>query len=305
MLRFESITNIEEAKHWWNVFVIQKNLYDNWDFRYIFYKYLNNEILFYIGYDGEMPVGLFPLQKNLEKDWLEFFGGKYMENNQVYVKIGFEEYRREFYKFITSKANLEYIIGADSSTKNLTILDEKYFLPLTGLQTLEDYFQKYFTAETRGKMRRKIRHIEATSLKIFKNNFEEIENLFQFNIENFKDTSTFHLSGRKESFREILQLSFPIYLLSFYINGTLEGVSLAVVGEDGTYEYLNLGVRSSAPKDLRSYIHLKNIEQALQHQAKIFNAGCSDCGWKELFHLEKIPQYKFTYPEEAPLLGSV
>jgi hypothetical protein len=293
MIRFELIDDVEQAKQLWNQFSPSLSLYELWDFRYIFYKHKKSLIHFILGYDNDTPVGLFPLQKNEQENYLEFFGGSYMENNTVFVKPGFEEVRELLYKQITGSNRLEYIIGNDPATQALLVMDEKYFLTCTEIQSLEDYFQKYFSGETRGKMRRKMRHIEAEGITMVKNKLENIEYLFQFNIDNFGERSTFHFSGRKESFRELLTLGLPIYLLSFYIKDVLVGVSFSLLGKDNTYEYLNLGVSSEAPKDLKSYIHLKNIEVAIGDRATIFNAGCSDCGWKELFHLEKTPQYKF------------
>ncbi len=293
MMRFELIQDIENAKKWWLYFSPNISLYDTWDFCFLFYKHLNHEIYFYVGFENDTPIGLFPLQKNCENNEFYFFGGSYMENNQVYIKPGFEECRKEFYNAIAHTVHLEYIVGEDMATKALPIMDEKYILPLHDMNSLEDYFQKYFLGETRGKMRRKIRHVESEGVTVIKNKWEDIEYLFQFNMENFGERSTFHLDGRKDSFRELLFLANDVHLLSFYCGDTIAGVSLGIIGVDSTYEYLNLGVSSSAPKDMRSYIHLKNIETAMHASSRVFNAGCSDCGWKELFHLQKSPQYKF------------
>lgn len=293
MIRFELIEDFEQAKQLWSQFSPSLSLYDLWDFRYIFYKHKKGSVYFIVRYENDIPVGLLPLQKNAEGNYLEFFGGSYMENNQIFIQPGQKFSVAEFYNFITVPARLEYIIGNDPVTQALSVMDEKYFLTCSKLSTLEDYFQHYFSGETRGKMRRKMRHVEAEGISIIKNKLENIEQLFQFNIDNFGDRSTFHFAGRKESFRELLTLGLPVYLFSFYIKDALVGVSFALLGKDNTYEYLNLGVHPDAPRDLKSYIHLKNIETAILDKASIFNAGCSDCGWKELFHLEKTPQYQF------------
>lgn len=293
MIRFEVIEDLGQAEQLWKQFSPSLSLYELWDFRYIFYKHKKGSIHFILSYEDDTPIGLFPLQRNAEENYLEFFGGSYMENNQIFTKPGFESLREAFYLQITEASHLEYIIGSDLATQALPVMDEKYFLTCTEMHSLEDYFQKFFSGETRGKMRRKMRHIEAEGIRIVKNEFENIEYLFQYNIDNFGERSTFHFSGRKESFRELLTLGLPVYLLSFYIKDVLVGVSFSLLGKDNTYEYLNLGVSQDAPRDLKSYIHLKNIESAILDKASIFNAGCSDCGWKELFHLEKTPQYKF------------
>ena len=143
MIRFELIEDLDVAKEVWNRFSPSLSLYDLWDFRYIFYKYKPAKIQFYVLYENDSPVGLFPLQKNLEDGYLEFFGGSYMENNQVFTRPGDESYRETLYNQITELTHLEYIIGDDKATQALPIMDDKYFLTCSKVNTLEDYFQNY------------------------------------------------------------------------------------------------------------------------------------------------------------------
>lgn len=295
MVRFECIQKIEDAQKWWSVFSPQKTICDSWEYRYCFYKLPQYKIFFWVGFVQDEPIGLLPLQYNSDKQYLEFFGGSYMEDNRVFIKSGFEQYISEFYKQIQEPARLEYISGEDAFTQSLSVLDYKYFLPLQNIQSFEEYLAKFFDGEGRGKMRRKVRKIEQNNIQIVKNKREDLEKLFEFNISNFGEDSTFHLPFRTESFRELFQLPFSFTLLSFEINGKLEGVSLSLLSK-GVYEYLNLGANTEW-KELRTYIHIKNIEEALAQGAQSLNAFSSDCGWKELFHFQKTPQYKFIWPQ--------
>lgn len=304
MIKFRFIKDIEEAHHLWDIFTSNITIYDDWDFRYCFYKYVNFELFFYVAYDDENPVGLLPLQNNIDIKNLEFFGGTYMEDNQAFCKPGYEYIIPQLYKQIDIPAKLEYIDGKDPFTTKLLIQDYKYVLPLESIKNFEDYLQKYFDSETRGKFRRKIKNIQKEKIYVEKNKLEDIEILFDLNIKRFGEKSAFSFPYTKDRFRDLLKMHWPTFLFSFHINGRLEGVSFAIEYKS-TYEYFNFGVIVDCHKDLRTYMHMKNIQTAIENKAKMFDAFSGDLGWKELWHFQKIPQYKFTYPEDAPLLGSV
>lgn len=291
-LRIQCFHDLETAEKLWNLLTPRKTIHDMWDVRYSLYKPHGYDLFFYTAFDDEEVVGLLPLQWNSSTQCLEFFGAGYTENNQIFVKSGYQSCREILYRSIDKTAHLEYIVGDDDFTQQLSVLEQQYYLPLERLNSLEDYLTTYFTSESRGKMRRKMRHIEKEKVEITKNNISDIEQLFQFNISNFNDRSTFNFKGRKEAIRTLLTLPYSIYLLRFDVNGQPWGVSLSIE-YGGVYEYINLGVHPEAHKDMRAYIHLKNIETAILSGAKEFDAGCADCGWKELFHLDKRPQREF------------
>lgn len=291
MIRFEKITTLAEAESYWKKFSPHQTICDNWEYRYNFYKYFGYEILFFLGFVDNQPIGILPLQRNTDKHVLEFFGGSYMEDNKVFIFPGFEAYIKNFYEQIQEPCQLEYISSDDDYTKTFELLGYKYTLPLQGIQNFEEYLVRYLDGEARGKMRRKVKKVEQNTVEIQKNIFEDVEKLFEYNEVAFGMDSTFHLPFRKESFRDILKLNFPIYLMTFRINGEIKGISLAVV-YNGVYEYLNLGAALDV-RELRTYIHIKNIEEAIRAGVPILNAFNADCGWKELFHFQKTPQYKF------------
>lgn len=90
MLRFEIVNTLEEAELYWKKFSPQKTICDSWEYRYNFYKYLKFEIVFFVGFENDIPIGVLPLQRNRHSKSLEFFGGSYMEDNTVFVQSGYE-----------------------------------------------------------------------------------------------------------------------------------------------------------------------------------------------------------------------
>lgn len=299
-LEIQCIDNEEEAKQLWDAFSPHKTIYDAWEFRSLFQKYHQKELRFYVGYLGEELIGFFPLQYNQEKDWIEFFGGDYMEDNRLFLKSEYEGYRQEFYEYLKTlgqKIHLECITGDDVFTTSLPLQDNKYILPLDTYQNHEAYVGAVFSSETKKTLLKKKRRLEKLGVNIVKNNFEDIEKLFEFNIAMFGDHSSF--SDRlfhKEIFREFFALSeeFIPHLLSFHVAGVLTAVSISLE-YNGGYAYILLGADPNGVKDMATYINLHNIETAIQAKTKFVDCFVGAYGWKDRWHFQAIPQYKFFF----------
>lgn len=286
------VQDIDEAKKWWEKFSPHAYLYDEWDIRYCYYHHFQYELFFYVGYVNDQPIGLLPLQYSTAEKSLEFFGGKAMNDDRVFIKKGYEELVPEFYKAITKPARLEYIIGQEEFTNSLPVAGYRYILPLTKYSTVTEYLTTKFSSETRKTLQKKVRRIEREQAHIVCNNFSDIELLFQYNIAHFKEDSSFLKPYRQEIYHDLLKLPFQFFLLSFVVNGETQGVSFSIL-YNSIYYYISLGIHEHAIKDLFTFIHIKNIEQALTASAHTLDALRDDYGWKERWHLSKIPEYTF------------
>lgn len=226
-----------------------------------------------------------------------------MENNQPFVKNGKEMVIPLLYKAITKKAQLEYIIGEDNFTKALPPFDYKYILPLSDISSAEDYLEKYFSTPSKKKIRSKIEEIEVGKVEVVKDTKEDLELLFEWNIAHFKKESTFlSKPHRKNIFRELVNDSSYLNIYTFYLDQKKVLVCLVIL-YNGIYMALNSGMSPDAPKNLKTYYNFHKIQLALSAGAHTYDAQSSDCGWKEAWHFQKTPQYKFTYPEDNHLLG--
>lgn len=292
LLDIKCISNIEEAKKIWQKLSPNKNIYDDWDFRYCFYKYFNYPLRFYAGYDNGELVGLLALQYNSGLKTLEFFGGSFMEDNHVFIKPGYEEYIPQFYNSIKEPARLEDIIGEDSFTKSLDILEYKYVADISKMKNADDYLVKKFGAKSRNGLRKKIKSIEKMNPEIVINDYSDIDALMDLNKKAFGKESSFFKPFRNEIYHDLFNLNLDIHTLSFVINGKKEAISLAIKYKN-SYVYINAGTNKNDVSNLGAYVILKNIEKAIQTGAKFFDAGLEDLGWKERWHLDKIPQRVF------------
>jgi len=292
-LKISRIDNIEKAKKVWQELSPNEIIYDLWGVRYCFYKYFKHPLFFYVGRIGEENIGLLPLQFNAEKGHIDFIGGGYMEDNRIFIKPRYEKYIPKFYKAIEQEAGLDDIIGEDEFTKNLDILEYKYITDLSGLKNTNDYFFREFSPKSCAKMKKLLCRIERLyQPKILENNFEDIDKLFELNIKSFGDDSVFSTPYRKDIFRDLLKLDLDFQVLTITINGRKEAVSLALKYKN-IYTYINSGANKKDFPSLGTYLTAKNFEKAISLGAKCFDAGAEDLGWKEKWHLKKIPQRVF------------
>jgi CelD/BcsL family acetyltransferase involved in cellulose biosynthesis len=293
MLRFEIVQDSEKIKELWNTLSPKETIYDDWEFRFCFHKYFQYPLVCHVGYEDDQLIGMLPLQLNTDKNYLEFFGGDYMEDNRVMIKAGYGKYIPEFYKRITEPAHLSLIRGEDQFTASLPIQDYKYVLSLAGYTNVDEYLEASFHGETRKTMKKKARRVEREGMELLENNFADIEKLFEYNRGMFGDGSSFNdRPHHTEIFHDLLQPHFIPQLLSFKVAGQLQGVSLALL-YNKSYAYVTLGIAPNAIRDLSNFINLKNIERALALGAKEVDSFTGDYGWKERWHFSKIPQHKW------------
>jgi hypothetical protein len=296
MIVIREINELKEAEKIWEELSPQKSLFDDWRYRYCFYKYEPWPLRFFVAYekqiDGrEEAVGLMPLQYN--KDWggLEFFSEEACEENRIFVKNGYDQVIFLFYKNLTEKTKCYDISGDDDFTRNLPIEDYKYVLPLTEFKDTEDYFKKRFSSKGEH-IKRYIKKINRLGVEVIEGETNDIETLFRLNEGIFGEESYLNKEGQR-GWRDLLSLSdyFPIQLISMKIKGVVAAVSFSIF-YNNVYYYLILGDDHQFP-GLGKYLIKLNIDKAFSLGAKIFDGGLGDCNWKESWHLDRIPQYEF------------
>jgi len=291
-LTIEAVGQIDEARELWKKLSPKKSIYDVWNFRYCFYKHFNYPLFFYVAKNRGEVVGLLPLQYNERKKLLEFFGGGYMEDNKIFVKEGYKYVIQELYASVQEKAKLEDIVGDDEFTQKLDILEHKYIANLNNARAVNDYFSTGFSSKSRSVVKKKIRRVETDyHPKIIENNFEDLERLFELNIKTFGNESIF-CALFINIFRDLIRLHFDFHMITLAISGQKEAVSLSLMYGD-TYVYMNAGTNKQNYPNLGTYLIAKNFEKAISLGSKYFDAGCEDLGWKERWHLDKIPQRFF------------
>ncbi len=285
------------AEKLWKQLSPAETIYDDWDFRETFHRYYRNELFFYTANVDGKVVALMPLQMGENGTTLEFFGGDYMEDNRVFALPGYEYCIPELYKHLDKPNDLEFIRSTDPYTETFPIVDYKYVLPLDTFKSSDDYIEAQYHGETKKKFKKRLRKIDETNPQIIVNNWEDLELLFQLNIDQFKDgprQSMFAREYRQDIFRDLCKAheTFTPRLLTFVVNGEKQAVSLALL-YNKNYASINTGIVAEPLLNLKEYIHIKKFDDAITEGCTLFDAFVRDYGWKEKWGLKKIPQYQF------------
>ncbi|MDP2762896.1 MAG: hypothetical protein Q8O27_00025, partial [Enterobacteriaceae bacterium] len=145
---------------------------------------------------------------------------------------------------------------------------------------------------SRKKLLKSIREIEALKPEIIEDNFSDFDLLIELNKKAFGEKSLFYKPYKIESYHDFFKLDFDIHMLSYIVNRKKEAVSFSVKYKD-IYNFINAGTNKIDVPNLGTFNVYKNLEKAIQLGSKKFDAGLEDLGWKERWHLDKIPRYFF------------
>lgn len=294
---FRTSTDIHEAQIIWEQLSRPHTIYGDWQFRHIFYRYFNYPIVAIIAEDAGAPVGLLLLQHNTDKGYWEFFGGSYMEDNQVLLVPGYESLVPEFFARVPKPAKLYSIIGDTPFVTGLPIEADKFTLSLGGLQTFEDYLAKFHDADDRGKFRRKLRKVEREQITVRHDEPSDMDIMVTFNKLQFTDHSAFVVRAHLvEIFKDLTKCGWPVHLYGFLRGNEPVAASFALVYR-GVYEYFNLGTNPDVEhdnlRDLATFVHAHNVTAAIAAGCHTLDAFTRSYGWKEHWRFVKTPQHEF------------
>lgn len=302
MMEIREINDLKEAEKLWRAISPNKTIFDEWDFRYCFYKYAPLPVCFLAAYDkkeaggGENLIGLLPLQKH-PKHGYEFFAEDPCEENRPFIKSGYENIIPALYAATPGLAKAYDISGDDEYTKALPLEDYKYVLPLEGINNFDDFLLGRLSAKRRRSLIKEIDEAEGHDIKIeiveesAQSRLAALETLFSFNTGNFGDES-YLLKNDQAPWRDLMNLDFDWRLIICKIDGAVQAVSLSVL-HNNEWHYLITGVNFKDFPGLGKFLVKANIESAIAAKASVFDAGLGDCGWKNLWHFDKISQYNF------------
>lgn len=292
-LRSFVVTDEAEAKKYWDEFSPHVLVYDRWDYRYTFYQSHTFDLHFQVFVDNNNPVALLPLQYNRKSGIYEYFGVDYMEQNRIMLKQGYESYCADILLAAPRPCQLDSIELNCDYIKSLPLWDYKYIQKLTGLESYNDFIEHNFSSKSKKNKRHELTKLTTDhSIRVIRNRKQDMNQLVSINIENFGEESCLARPGWKEIFNRLLELPLSQHLLTFEIDGKIQAVSYGIY-QNGIYTYVNAGVRNKETPNLGKFVILTNIDEAIHMGASIFDAGQESLGWKEEWHLEKIPLYSF------------
>ncbi|MFZ4631764.1 MAG: GNAT family N-acetyltransferase [Patescibacteria group bacterium] len=295
MLSIREVNDLEGAEKLWCALSPNKTIFDEWDFRYCFYKYAPLPLKFLAAYEGEELVGLMPLQIH-PKHGFEFFAEDPCEENRPFIKFGYEKIIPDLYKAITGPGKAYDITGDDEFTTKFDLEDYKYVLPLKGINNFNDFLESRLEAKRRRSLIKEIETVENNQIisEVINDRdglLKYLEILFNFNTENFKEES-YLLKNDQAPWRDLMSIEFNWQIVILKVKDTVQAVSLSVL-HNNEWHYLITGTNFKDYPGIGKLLVKINIEEAIKNKADYFDAGLGDCGWKHLWHFDKIEQYLF------------
>jgi len=319
MTSLSVISDLPEAERLWRALSPRRTIFDEWEWRYCFYKHNPQTLCFLAVFAGksedeaeasgpDQAVGLLPLQHDPVNGY-EFFAEDPCEENRPFVRAGREAVIPELYAAIPGPAICYDISGDDEFTAKLPLEDYKYVLPLTGLKDFDDFLETRLSVKRRRSLAKEISDLEKNniSVRIYRTGIageksaptaslaskaeSDLELLFALNHGNFQGES-YLKEEELAPWRDLLQLPFDWRISVAEVDGVRVGVSLSVL-YNRQWEYLITGVDFKNWPGLGKYLVKANIEAAIAAGADLFDAGLGDCGWKHIWHFDKVPQYEF------------
>lgn len=287
MITFTCIKTINEAEKIWKALSPLEEIYDEWIYRYLYYKFTEPDIEFYVAYDNDDAVGLLPLQWNEKEKYLEFFGGQFASYNSIFIKKGYEHVRELLINQLTKPAYIRWLRDTIDRT-DVKDSGNTYNLQLDGLHSVDDFLQQNLRSKRRNELKRQMRKIDELQPTVFLDRLSDYDTLVTLNRKKFGEESLFFLPNRTEFFREAMN-HFTFHTHSVEIKGEICAVSLRIEYKNKIYG-INSGVKEGI-NNLPKFLFLKTIELGISLGLKEYDALDGDHGWKENFHFKPRQQY--------------
>lgn len=304
-IEFKIVKDKTEAKKFWDLFSPHISIDDEWNFRYIWGKYLDLPLHFIVGFDNNKPIGLLALQKNhlkglgpklleMDKPFLEFFGGVDTDDNKVFLAPGYEEDALQFLEQIHEPAILtslsqQYSVGKTVSTFYL----DRFMVDLNGITDINSYIDLHLSGKIRKNVKHELRRnkMEGYKVKIQNGDKNDLDLLFQFSINRFGEQSSFHMEYRRKAYREFFDY-FNVDIFKVILNGDVKAIVYGII-HNNTYTGINIGYDYDIP-NFGKFLFTSTIPRAVGLECKIYDVGQGDNGWKSRLHISQIPQYKLS-----------
>jgi hypothetical protein len=286
------IQNLSDAETVWKHLTPDIHIDHTWEYRYAYYKYFQYDIYFYTAFADNEPVAVLPLEYNKNIESLIFFGGPYMNYNDIFTKKGYEYLKKELISHIDKPATLNWLVEPIDGLDGIEFQDYSYSAQLNSYTNYGDYIENRFSGKSRRKKRTEMKKIfEDHSIEVKYNISEDFDYLIELNKKKFGEQSSFNKPYRIDFFRDIMNI-FPSYIITVYADGKKAAASYASL-YNGIYYGFNSGIESNI-RDLGKLVNFLGINHAIELGAHTYDAKRKDMGWKEQFRMERKPLYQLS-----------
>ena len=303
MLKVRICEDLEEAQRIWRSHWPINHVFDFWDVRRCFQEVFNRKPYFLVAEEYGHIEGFMALSWIEDEGCFGHFPGEtwqgktWLEQNRIMARDS--KTLRAIIRHIPNGTHIRYlmrdsILFGDSAP----VEDEAGYLFFPGKynNSFQDYFQN-FTSKTRKKLGKELSRFRDMGVSFRYDQIQDIERMFDMNLECFGELSFFSDSRFRRSFEKMLSWLHSnnmLHITTAMINGEVAAIDVGSVW-NSSYTVLAGGVNREFP-GIAKLINFHHLEWSCREQFKIVDFLCGDFGWKERFHLTSRPLYKLEVP---------
>lgn len=297
-------TSEEECFELWEKFSYKKTLFQEWDFRYAWYKGYGSKLYFYTVSLGDETVGVLPLWYNEKSQSFEWFGSDWMEDNELMVKQN--KVKDILFKIAPSPIHLNSIpYELDLEKRNifneLELDDPKSYKRIKEFKTIDDWLGT-LNKKRRYNLKRDVKRILEMKPQIIVTEENKIENMtmlmemnkVRFSLESETGKSIFFDERYWNTFKYFVQdvKSAKIKFIKVLIGGKLAAIDMMI-------EYKNIYHMLIGVNDVEHFSGIGNFmmyvefEDAIRGKFEMVDCLQEDYGWKHRY-FDQMPMMKWS-----------
>jgi hypothetical protein len=302
MAKTRFVTGLESCRSLWEAVAEPKHVFDLWSFRTCFQRHFHSRPSFLLLEDKGCVTGMLPLCYSQEQDMFLFFPGEvwksktWIERTPVYAKDNHD--LLALLDACPERTYLRYMDLRNGPVQEILSVDELGYVLYPGRlhQDIAAYYRR-FSGKKFKNLTRAIQSLVGESTVFHVNRLEDFDLLVDMSLSRYGEDSYLWDQRFRESFRDVM--------LFLYGRGMLRMVSLEIEGKtvavdlgalcNNIYTVFLGGTDPDTP-GVAKVMNRNHIEFAFQHGVSKVDFLCGDFHWKQLWHLDEEPLYKFVSP---------
>jgi hypothetical protein len=296
------ITDLDECKRLWEVFVRPQNISNLWEFRLCFQRHFKWEPYFLILKDRKGIAGMLPLSYLEEPETFVFFPGEtwkgktWNERSPLYVRE--KKFLPELFFSCPERTYLRYIDLSNRFLLSFLDVDEIGYALYPGRLgfDLTRYYDRFSNKKLKD-IRKTIRALTNDESTFHLNRLEDFDLLVDMSLQRFGSESYLYDDRFTKSFRDSMHFLHRrgwLRMVSLEIKGKTAAVDMGALF-NGTYTVFLGGTDSDFP-GIAKAMNMQHIEFAFKERISKIDFLCGDFHWKKLWHLDPEPLYRFVTP---------
>ena len=297
-MQISVVSGLGHCQELWQRLVPSQSLFDLWEVRACFHEQYGYRPRFLVAEDNSGMHGLIALSEIEDHGYCgcfpgETWGGKtWLEQNRIIADSA--EVRGQLVEACPAGTHLRYVVAEDGAHERVCDVDEIGYLFHPGQHghCFETYLQA-FSGKSRKRLRRELGDLEAHGVTYRHDDAQDIDRLFDLNLQAFGEESYFADRRFLSSFRAMARFLNSrgwLRITTVILGGVVAAIDMGAVYR-GVYTVLAGGTDMRFP-GVAKLINLHHLEWACQQRHHTVDFLCGDFGWKERFHLTPRPLYQ-------------